>query len=208
MYSAINLGLRAAVSRWLAYVNSDDVIYPGPYAEMIQTANNMPHDIVYGAGDYIDSAGRYLYTMTAAPERYIPALLAHSTLPFVQPGTIFTRDIYHAVGGFDSTYRYCGDHDFFLRCLNKNARYYRFRRGPVTAFRLSPTQLSVLHADRMVEELSRLRSGAQPQRLDQVWLAIARWKLQNIENYIIRCLRRHDLTGSWSIPRSLQGLSQ
>ena len=56
IYRAINKGLNRADSEWLAYLNSDDWIYPGSYANLMALGESAGADIVYGNCDYADAA--------------------------------------------------------------------------------------------------------------------------------------------------------
>src|SRR5579859_6963550 len=48
MYTAINTGLRLADTEWLAYVNSDDLVFTSSYLRMFELAREQRVDIAYG----------------------------------------------------------------------------------------------------------------------------------------------------------------
>ena len=58
---AINKGFARASGDWMAWINSDDVLYPGALAAIARAADRDPGaGLIYGAGAKIDPSGRVI----------------------------------------------------------------------------------------------------------------------------------------------------
>lgn len=204
MYAAINAGLRLAKSPWLTYVNSDDWIFTTSYLKMVDFAAARKTDIAYGAADYVDYSGRFLFSSIEPSGRLASKLLLSGILPFCQPSAIFRADVFKALNGFDETYRMSADFDYFCRGAREGLIFTRFRAQPVAAFRLHRKQLS---ASSMALELIRREHARQRDQLHLTTglkrqATLFRWRMACLPLYGERCLRRFNLSGTWSVPRS------
>src|SRR4051812_5324158 len=85
MYRAINAGSRELKTPWMAYVNSDDLMYADAYARLTQLGQPSGADIVSGRGDYIDEAGRFISDYPPASPQQVVKLARHGYLGFTQP---------------------------------------------------------------------------------------------------------------------------
>lgn len=168
MYAAINAGLAAATD-WDAftYLNDDDVLLPAFAANVrAMVAAHAGPLICYGSVRLIGADGRRLGAIPISPLPSLNrALYAERLEPVYQHGTLVSRDAWVRLGGFDETFRYCGDSEFFARACVTGVPFIRVRGGEVAAFRLRVGQLTknrpAMVAERAsVDEKFALRIGS------------------------------------------------
>lgn len=204
MYRAINAALSQCQSDWLAYLNSDDWLYPDSFARLIGSAKSSNADIVYGNCDYSDGVGRFIYSFGAAkPEQLMP-LLRLGRMGFAQPATIFRRQTYQCLQGFDESYRFKADVDFFIRAIKAESRFDYLNGPPVACFRVHEQQLSNQKRGLIEEEGARI-FGAPDMRLRVAdWAVLAQWRLKNLPHYMIRGARESLLSQRLRLPRTIE----
>lgn len=111
---AINQGLRRATGEWLCWQNSDDVFFPGAFADLATAAAAHPDaDLIIGDMLLIDEADRPLRDL-----RYVTpshgAMLAEGML-MANQAAFWRRDLQERVGLLDENYHCSFDYDWFLR---------------------------------------------------------------------------------------------
>jgi glycosyltransferase involved in cell wall biosynthesis len=203
LYRAVNVGMNMADTEWLAYVNSDDLIYPAAYSDMLKSAMSSEADVVYGRGDFIDGDNRFLHSQQLPTQRCAVSMLALGVMPFVQPSAIFRRRSFAEMGGFDEHYRHVGDLDFYCRLMLRGHHFLRYPYGSVVAFRLHAGQLSRCEATASAtEQETVIRSlNLKPSSIDQARFGL--WKLSNTASYCFRMWRYYTLSKRLAIPRAL-----
>lgn len=204
MYRAINAALRIADTEWLAYLNSDDWLYPESLARLIARGRETAAAVVYGNCDYADGQGRFIYSFAAAlPQQLLP-LFRLGRMGFAQPAGIFRADLYRSLDGFDEAFRFKADADFYLRALRAGARFAYCDGAPVACFRLHAGQLSNARRIEIEQEGRRLFGGSalRPQWAD--WAALLQWRLRNLPHYAIRILRESLLSRRMRLPKSVE----
>ncbi|MGQ0522461.1 MAG: glycosyltransferase [Betaproteobacteria bacterium] len=203
MYHAVNEGLNTAGSEWLAYLNSDDWVYPGGYGRLIELGESLTADIVYGDCDYVDSAGRFLFPFRSAAPQQLRALFRMGVMGIPQPTAIFRRSTFAELGGFDTRFQLVADTDFCWRALDAGKTFAYSDRLPVSCFRVHREQLSFKRRDSMNEESRSLlqRRGVRPGPAD--WRVFLHWKLRNLPNYLVRVVRASGLSKRLRLPRSI-----
>lgn len=206
MYQAVNHGLQAGSSQWCAYLNSDDLLYPRAFLRMLRWAVASEADIVYAGADFIDADGRYLHNMPPPPPALLPYLFQAGTLPFSQPACIFRRRAYELLNGFDESFKYSSDFDFYRRALLRPFRFARFGTEPVAAFRLSPGQASSLHSSEMALEHQRAVSTVTLRSPLASHAAAWLWRLASFWSYIDRTARYTRLTGHFRLKRRMDAV--
>ncbi|NJK51637.1 MAG: glycosyltransferase [Leptolyngbyaceae cyanobacterium SU_3_3] len=189
MYQAINYGLNLAKTDWIGYLNSDDLLHKDCLKELIEFGNSEKADFVYGMCDYIDLDGRYLYSFYPPSPRHLISIMRTRTLGMSQQTAIFRQDLYKKLNGFDTTYRYSADYDFFSRAVTSNSRFSCFYKFPVACFRLHHSQLSRIRYDELISEGDHILSKVfgKPKFRDNFILVA--WRLKNLPNYISRFFR-------------------
>ena len=206
MYAAINAGVEKATGEWLTYINSDDLLFADYVVEALEVASNEV-DVIYGDIDFIDDQGRFLFNRSAPDPRHLSWLMRYYN-PFPQQGTLFRREAFDRVGGFDTQFRFASDLDFFVRCILGGERFYKFRGKSVAAFRLSPGQLSQRARIEMAPEGIRIRTKLQEERN-----SIPKWVGRplagffrvgtNLDSIFLRWLRGRQQDAAWRSGHSI-----
>ena len=178
MYKAINAGLATASSEWVAYVNSDDVLFGSALERLIDLGRSSSADLVYGDADFIDLDGRFLSSYASGRPHELLPLFRNHIMGFVQPSVIYTAAAYRRLNGFDTQYRLGADADFFVRALLAGMKYAHLAKTTVTAFRLHAGQQTGKNLESFAVELKQIFApiGA-PSMSDRV--VLARWRTRN-----------------------------
>lgn len=113
--AARNLGARYASSEWLLFLDADDRLRPGAVAALLAAAHGAPRAVlVYGDYNTIDREGRQIGRRDLLKGRRKPSGDVLSRLAagnfIVNGGIALARAAaFRAVGGFDTSLRYCED---------------------------------------------------------------------------------------------------
>ncbi|QQS48754.1 MAG: glycosyltransferase [Acidobacteriota bacterium] len=199
IYRAINRGLQGSETEWLAYLNSDDWLYPDALRRLIDHGSDS--DVVYGNCDYADEGGRFLFSFRAASPCCLMALFRTGRMGFAQPASIFRNRVFRQLEGFDTRYRFKADADFVIRALNHDYKFARLTGRPTACFRIHRSQLSNARKDEIDAEGGMLFGGMMPGLSDRIRLL--KWRMTNIPHYALRILRDSLLSGRISINRSV-----
>jgi glycosyltransferase involved in cell wall biosynthesis len=189
MYRAINFALQQCSTEWLAYLNSDDWLYPDSLARLIHKGEGANADIVYGNCDYADSYGRFAYSFAAAKPNLLLPLFRRKIIGFAQPTAIFRRSIYQEQNGFNEVYYLGADYDFFFRSLLSGAKFANLPGSPVACFRLHEMQLSNKRAKDMETEIHSIWSNLVGKECISDRLLETLWRTKNLPHYTLRFLR-------------------
>lgn len=195
MYAAINRALEAD-AEWEAftYLNDDDLLLPGisqAQAGAAAPARERQAALVYGRVALIDSRGRGLghIPISRRPCGNRP-LYAERLEPVYQHGTIVTRGAWERYGGFDESFRLCGDSEYLARlCVAGVPAVYV--PATVAAFRLRPGQLTKRRAEMQAERLrvdEKLGLLHGPGRIERLWARLV-FRLTNAPVYAGRIAR-------------------
>jgi glycosyltransferase involved in cell wall biosynthesis len=191
MYGAVNCGIAFTTANWITYINDDDALAPGfnLMAHRHCIAEN-ERVVAYGRVAMIDEAGGELYqfpTTGEAADRL--ELWREGIMPFTQQGMIFSRLVWETLGGFDESYHYSGDLDFWVRAHIAGFTF-KFYDLKVAAWRIRPGQLSGHH---LAVQLETERALAPILDMNLSWggrkLAKLRFRWRNSPHYIRRGLK-------------------
>ncbi|HVS52978.1 MAG TPA: glycosyltransferase [Opitutaceae bacterium] len=194
MYAAINAGL-AAAGEWDAftYLNDDDALLPrfGVVAQALAARRGEPA-IAYGGVRLIDARGARIGAIPISPfPRLNRALYAQRIEPVYQHGTLVTRAAFAQLGGFDTTFRYCGDSEFLARACVRSVRFVCATTREVAAFRVRAGQLTKNRAA-LVEERRRVDEKLgllAPMSVAQRLAARLVFRVANFPRYVERIAR-------------------
>jgi glycosyltransferase involved in cell wall biosynthesis len=122
MYDALNKGFRLARGEFFAYLNTDDLYFAYALAALVGTLQETAADIVYGDTiiHYLDD-GRTRIKHHPEFDSGFWGYYYH----FHQPGTMWRRELWHRLGGFDASLRYAADTEFFLRAARAESKFVR-----------------------------------------------------------------------------------
>jgi len=155
MYGAINQGVEAACSNYVSYINCDDVPIKDGFLALYKVISEGKYDLVYGNSyeNHINK-GKYIKIKSNKFGKYF---LKNGYMPFVQPGSIFTKNLFIRLNGFNFTeFNICGDLDFFQRAaFIKNINFRRVNKM-TSIFLKYGNSLGDMNNDRYSKELKKL----------------------------------------------------
>jgi len=158
--SAINLGFQLASGKYTSIVNSDDPI-PGAglFKKSIEILENHPEIVcTYPDWSIIDDNGEIVKTIQVL-DYSIEEMYGNFNC-LVGPGGVFRTDLARKVSGWDVSFKYVPDYDFWL----KLAHFGEFKRIPqnLAFWRQHPGSISVKSKNRaMAMERIRVISNHQ-----------------------------------------------
>ena len=159
--SAINQGI-SALPPFVEYVNwlgDDDILKPECLAtssEVLDSKSNVL--MTFGSCEYIDDQGSVVWINRSG--QWAGPLLRFGPDLIPQPGALFRRSAFEAVGGLNSEFGWAFDFDLFIR-LSKLGSL-KFMNQTMAQFRWHPESLSVEHRKHSVAEASKVRISHLP----------------------------------------------
>jgi glycosyltransferase involved in cell wall biosynthesis len=189
MYRAINQGLRRMDTEWIAYMNSDDLVYPQSYARLLARGEQQHADAAYGDVDFVDYEGRFLFLVKSPPPSRLAGMFRRDHMGFQPAAAIFRRSVFQQLGGFDEQYRLIADYDFFYRLTISGHKLARVEAPAVAAFRTHPSQLCLREAANMKAELKSFRKNMNVRALPGDLYDVLCWRIQNSPMYLRRLMR-------------------
>lgn len=204
MYYAINQGFRKYDSEWVTYLNSDDWIYPNTYHRLLTQSIPMKADVIYGNCDYSDSQGRFVYSFSAAEPNELLPLFRLRRMGFAQQTAVFRRRLFQELNGFDETFRFRADADFFIRALLAGKYFTKLPGPPVACFRLHSKQFSNQGLEQTEIEADRIFGQEQLVSHFRDWLTLGSWRVRNLPQYAIRIIRESLLSRRARLPRAIE----
>lgn len=110
---AINRGLQKSTGDVLAYLNSDDIYFPGSFARALKHFSENPKCMaLYGRCDHLKENGEFMESYNTQQWDY-NKLLRECFI--CQPGTFWRRETMERYGLFDDRLNFCMDYEFWLR---------------------------------------------------------------------------------------------
>ena len=149
---ALNKGLEQVTGQIVAYLNSDDIYLPGAFAAVLNYFREHPGcEWLCGDTMLFGDQQKDLVVEAEVPKSAAHALSWAYTAP--QPGMFWKREL--LAGGFDERWRYCFDHELYVRLLLKG---HRCDHLPVTlaAYRLHPTSKTVAEGTLFDDEFDQI----------------------------------------------------
>lgn len=116
---AINKGLRLATGDIIAFLNSDDVYFPGALDRVNRFFETSQRQWVFGKCDIIDESNKRVQQWITAYKNFFIKRYSYNKLlaeNFIsQPASFWRRSILNEVGFFDEDEHYVMDYDYWLR---------------------------------------------------------------------------------------------
>ncbi len=146
---ALNKGFRKAKGDVLAWLNSDDIYYPGAVRKAVEAFRANPGaKMVYGRGNYIDTKSNKTGEYPTLPFDFNE--LAESNY-ICQPSAFFTADALKEAGGLDEGLDYVMDYDLWVRiCRGSRAVYIP---EMLAALRIHPASKTTAQSVKTYEEI-------------------------------------------------------
>lgn len=118
---AINKGLQRATGEWVAWQNSDDVFYPGAFAQLAQMAAKKPDaDLIIGNMNLIDKDDGLLRDMKYVRPTYRSMLAEGMVL--ANQAAFWRRSLHQKIGYIDETLDCAFDYEWYLRILQSSRK--------------------------------------------------------------------------------------
>jgi GT2 family glycosyltransferase len=156
---AINKGFALATGEILAWLNSDDIYFPGAVRSAAAAIGRTGRDIFVGAMEKVEmteSGPRFLkrsLSTRGRPIHELPILAGSNGAPFhfIQPPMFWKRSLWERTGGLDERYHYVMDMEWCNRALAAGATV-ETSDEPLARFALHPGSKSQDQMERMHRE--------------------------------------------------------
>lgn len=152
--ATINRGFALARGELLGYLSSDDHLMPGALTRLVAEARAHPDaEVLYPSYLLTDETGTVFDTIIPGPHTAAHALAWASCMP--GPGALVRRRLYERIGGWDPTYRYSPDYEWWLRA---GEAVFRHVPEPLAVWRSHGGSISIggLSVDTIYERLRLL----------------------------------------------------
>ncbi len=187
---AINKGFARASGEILAWLNSDDIYYPGAVREAVAYLQSHPEAaMVYGDASFLDEQGNEIGRFPARQTDY--ARLRRGYVHIPQQASFFRAELWREVGPLDTSFYFAMDYDLWVRLARKAPLVYLPRLW--AGFRLHESAKTMAADDRCWPEMLRVhrRDGGG------VFSAFyASYLARRIAAPLINWRRRRKLSGS------------
>jgi glycosyltransferase involved in cell wall biosynthesis len=170
-----NIAASKAKGSWYAFLDSDDIWHQDHLLTLMTTARENPkHGFIYSSHiDFSDRIKKELLETTITDKSKDPPFISKN-LPtalfngfMIQPSTaMVSSKLFYTVDGFDESYRYVEDLNFYFKILIKNHKF--IHTGKSTSYYRQNSNGLTRHSIPMSSSLARFREAV----LDWDWDAI------------------------------------
>ncbi len=157
---AINKGFARAHGQILAWLNSDDLLYPHAVSQAVEYLTAHPEvGLVYGNCDFIDADGKKIGRFNAAQTDLHKLEQGYVHIP--QQSSFWRADLWKQVGPLDDSIYFAMDYDLWVRLARVSEIVYLADSEPMAAFRLHASAKSIADDDRCWPDMIKihLRDG-------------------------------------------------
>jgi len=119
---AINKGFAKATGEIIAWINSDDIYFPGTFKKVNDLFNDNPGiDILYSNGVWINAKGDIIHHKKNLPFHYNTWFYGMAD-PF-QPEVFYRNDVLNKVGYIDESFMMMMDREWWIRMANHGCKF-------------------------------------------------------------------------------------
>lgn len=152
MYGAIHQGFIESSGKYIGWVNADDRIIKEGFEKMYQEISKNNCNFIYSDGKY--NFIKENRQESVKGKHFGKFFLRHGLMPFLQPSSIYSKDLYNEVGGlrFDK-FKICGDLDLFLRMAKSKKSIFKYLKTNSIIFTKRGDSLGDLNNDLYLKEI-------------------------------------------------------
>ena len=170
---ALNKGLEKATGDVFAFINSDDVYFPGTFNAVMKHFAQYPES-EWVCGDTVMFGEGHETKMIRA---VVPKSAAHClswAYRAPQPGHFWKRNLIGS--GFEEKWNYDFDHDMYVRLLLAGHKC-DYIPLPIAGYRLHEVSKTIAEGHKQIEEFDRIAEFYEPrlQGADQRWCRATRF---------------------------------
>lgn len=135
----LNKGWAMARGTYLAYLSSDDILYPEAIAKLVRALEEDPARVcAFPDCDLIDEDSRVIKRNVCRPFDLCDLVVKQEC--YIGPGALFRRDAFEEAGGWKPELRLAPDREFWIRL----ARYgsFHFVSETLAGYRMHPRSIS------------------------------------------------------------------
>ena len=148
------LGRLPSDCEFIGWLGDDDLLTPKSLERAVKALQENPQvGLVYGSCDYINDQGNKIGQNPSGS--WAKHLMNFGPFLIPQPGSLWRRKAFEAIGGIDHSFDLAFDHDLFLRLTKHSGAM--FIDNTQAAFRWHSESLSVGRRWQSVTEASRVR---------------------------------------------------
>lgn len=161
---AVNKGIAATQGEIIAWLNSDDIYYPGTLEKVRQYfADHEGVDVLYGDAFHIDVEDNHIEPYVTEPWDFERM---KSMCFMSQPAVFFRRRVVERFGMLDESLQYCMDYEYWLR-LGKGGAAFAYMPEPLAGSRMydqnkTLSQRIPVHAE--INQMMRKKFGKVPSK--------------------------------------------
>lgn len=151
--AARNRAIAEARGDLVAFLDHDDVWYPGKLRRQVELLDSRPDvGVVYGNAQFIDLEDKRMWTYLSPPRLHRGSVLVPLFLDCFIPllTAVVRADLIAKIGAFSPRWHIAEDYDLFLRAAEVTKVDYV--DGIVAGYRIHPGNLSRSYARRILEE--------------------------------------------------------
>ena len=164
---AVNQGIQATDGEIIAWINSDDIYYPGALDRIVRFFEDNPDvNVVYGLADHIDIDDQAFEAYPNEDWSY-PRLL--ETCFICQPALFFRRRVVEKYGLLDEHLQYCMDYEYWLR-LGKAGETFVHLKEKLAGSRLYADNKTLGARIKVHHEINRMM-GEKFGKVPELWLS-------------------------------------